>query len=117
MTGKVMDKKYYELELVAYFSSEGLLVAPIADLAEGDALDAVKDGIFAEVNIPYHTGDSVYCFTFHIFNKLNHEVALTEMLALQNIIGQVHRDFGHLRLGFEMPGGEQGERSESNERR
>lgn len=90
------DKPYFELELAAIQLNGCLLMMPVNELSEGDALNAVKDNIFAEVNIPHHTSAGVYCYTFHLFNRLNHEPAITEMMELKMMISQIHRDFGHL---------------------
>ena len=92
----MMTKPYFELEMTAIRVNGCLLIMPVSELTEGEALNAVKDNIFAEVNIPHHTGDAVYCYTFHIFNRLNHEPAIVEMMDLSNMITKIHRDYGHL---------------------
>ena len=59
-----------------------------------EALDAIEDHFFAEVNIPYHTDEAIYCFVCHVFSKLNHQTAIEEMLALKDVAEQIRADFG-----------------------
>lgn len=88
------QKPYYELELAAFLDADGLRAIPIVDLQAGDALDAIKEHVFAELNIPHHTEDAVYCYVFHLFNKPNSEPAIGEALLLQAIIEKVHTIWG-----------------------
>ena len=85
---------YVENPQASLWLNGRLLVIPVPALEDGDALDAVKKELFANVNIPYHTADAVYAYTFHIFNKPYHQLAVQEMMALNNIIGQIHQRYG-----------------------
>lgn len=102
-------KPYFELELVAYLNGEGLRTLPVADLPDGDVLDAVKGGFFAELNIPYHTEEAHYCYIFHLFNRLHHEIALGEALLIQTIIGSVHSIWGHRCTQVDREAGDNGQ--------
>lgn len=91
------NNTYLELELAAWLDDEGIIMTiPVADLRPGDAYDAIQANLFAELNIPYHTDDAIYCYTFHLFNKLNNELALVEAAQLQSIIERIHADYSHL---------------------
>lgn len=93
MTGQSF---YYQLELAAWLSDAGLFCIPIADLHPGDAKSAVEDNLFAELNIPYDTGEVLYNYVFHLFTKLNDEPAIEEMLFLQREIETIHQKYWHL---------------------
>lgn len=67
-----------------------LVVMPVASLDDGEAAAAVRDLFFAEVNLPHHTDSAIYGYTFHIFNKLNHEPAVIEVTLLQQEIERIH---------------------------
>ncbi len=87
-------KKYYEIELAVFFFDDGrVFFANVELLEEGEAKRAVEDNIFAEVNIPYHTDEAIYCFTCHIFNKPNHIPAIPEIVVLKQIAPWLHNKF------------------------
>lgn len=99
-------KPFRQLELIAVFLNPpavdvtnpaafllldgSLIVMPVASLDDGEAAAAVRGLFFAEVNLPHHTVDAVYGYTFHIFNKLNHEPAIVEVALLQQEIERIH---------------------------
>jgi hypothetical protein len=91
------EKPYYEIEFAVIFLDGGhIRLTPVEELTPGEALDAVKDGIFAEVAIPYHTAEAIYCFTCHIFGVPASQPAIVEMVSLQDIAPQIYLDYGHL---------------------
>lgn len=81
-----------------------LLIMPVTDLAAGsDAAEGVRDSLFAEVNIPHHTADAIYGYTFHIFNRLNHEPAIAEATLLQQEIERVHARYAKQTQAMSWP--------------
>lgn len=82
-----------------------LLVMPVADLDPGDAAIAVANNFFAEVTIPFHTNGQVYGYTFHVFNKYNHEPAINETAALQTVIEHIHARYADRCAVLEVPRG------------
>jgi len=101
---------YFELEFAAFFFSPGtikfisnpnarlyndeLVIIPVADLEPGSpSHEAIRDNIYAEVNIPYRLDEAGYTYTFHLFNKLNHIPAFPEVILLKEIIARVHADY------------------------
>lgn len=87
-------KKYYEIELAVLFLDDGRVTFSNVELfEEGEAKRAVEDNLFAEVNIPYHTDDAIYCFICHIFNKPNHIPAIQETGVLMRMAPWLHNKF------------------------
>lgn len=101
--------KYYELDLAVIYLEDGpravwaanhdvlllqdgrMVVVPVASLAlTGEAMAAIDDNLFAECFIPHRTPDAGFIFNCHILNKLNHEPAILEMLALKKAAGDIH---------------------------
>lgn len=88
------EKPYYEVKLVAVFDGPHLKIGHLDDIESGPALAAIRAGEWAEVNIPYHTAEAIYCFAVTIANKPAHEPAITEMLTLQRLAAQLYADYG-----------------------
>ena len=102
----MIDQPVHHLEMVAMFLfmpavdvantsamlllDGNLLVMPVADLDPGHAANAVADNFFAEVTVPFHVNGQVYGYTFHVFNKYNHEPVLMEVMMLQDVIHLIH---------------------------
>lgn len=97
-------KPIYELEFAAVFLGNGSLqLVPVSELEDpSDALEAVKDNLFAEVVIPHHTDSAIYGYVFHVFNKANHEPAIVETILIQAKIGKIHKDYHHLAQPMEV---------------
>lgn len=87
-------KPYYEVELVAELDTMALIHK--SDVNPGGLLDALDGHAYAEVNIPYHTDEAIYCYTIHILNVPHHRPAMVEILMLTGMIEQIHAQFGHL---------------------
>jgi hypothetical protein len=85
-----------EFEFVAWFNdNDNVKIIPVDDFDDTTILGAVRQQLFAEINIPYRPDlDTTICYTFHIFNLAHHEIALDEAVFLQDIITDIHRDFG-----------------------
>lgn len=77
-----------------YKANPDVVIIPVAALEPGEALQAITDHLFAEVNIPHHTDQSIYCFICHLFGIPNSQPAIMEMLALQKLAPQIYDDFG-----------------------
>lgn len=76
-----------------YFDGR-IAVIPVADLEPGSAATvAVQRNIYAEVNIPHRLADAGYTYTFHLFNKFNHQIAVEEILVLKQVIADIHADY------------------------
>lgn len=103
---------YFELELVGIFAQGtwtvtnpnarvhgDFVIFPVAELEPGsESAQAVRDNVFAEVNIPYRADrgsddDAGYTYTFHLFNKPNSLPAIPEMMLLKELIPAIHQDF------------------------
>lgn len=109
------NKPYRELELAAIFMTDAkraiaatnpdasilldgrLLVIPVSALeADSDVLAAIRDGLFAECLVPYHDPAARYGLTFHILNKLNHQIAIYEIPVLQQVAPEIIDSYRHL---------------------
>lgn len=100
------DKPYLELELVTQHHNGALVSAPLLNITSPELLTLIHRHVFAEVNIPHHTTNAVYCYTFHIMHKQNAEPAIEEMMNLSANIQLFHERFGHLAQPMPKPAGE-----------
>lgn len=107
------NKPYRELELAAIFMTDAnraiaatnpdasilldgrLLVIPVSALEDGDALAAIRDHLFAECFIPHHEEAAAYGLTFHLLNKLNHQIAIYEIPVLQQVAPEIVERYRH----------------------
>jgi len=101
--------KRYELELFAFFPEDGqrpsiaqnpnaailldgrIVLMPLACLEpDCKALAVIREGFFAECAVTYQNQDAgCYIFICHVINKLAGEIAMPEMLLLQEVAADI----------------------------
>jgi hypothetical protein len=104
------DQHRYELELLTFFPEEGqppnsitknlnadtfmdgrIVAIPVVSLSSDcRARAAIREGFFAECVVTYRSQEAgCYAFICHIINKLSGEIAMPEMLLLQEVAADI----------------------------
>ncbi|MEI2773379.1 MAG: hypothetical protein V9G98_22500 [Candidatus Competibacter sp.] len=92
------EKPYLECELLVKISANGsgAEILPVPEIEEGRWLELIRTSTYAEVNIPHHTEDAIYCYTCFLVGVPHNQPAIFEMGVLSRNIAAIHEQYGHL---------------------
>lgn len=90
------DRPYLEAKVMIEFDPAGRIFYSPLQTAFSGHREAVANGQFAEVTIPYHPADEhepIYGFRCFIANKPADEPAMMEIIALQQHAADLYKQF------------------------
>ncbi len=92
------EKPYLEVELLMKIGTDGsdAQILPVAEIDDGRLLIFIRGHRYAEVNIPHHTAEAIFCYTCHLVGVPPNQPALFEMGVLTRNIAAIHEQYDHL---------------------
>lgn len=98
MTAPTTEKPYLECELLVKISSDGsgAEIVPVSEIEDARWLELIRTPTYAEVNIPHHTAEAIYCYTCHLVGVPHNQPAVFQMGVLSQNMAAIHEQYGHL---------------------
>lgn len=92
------EKPYLECELLVKINSDGseVEILPMSEIEDARWLQLIRTPIYAEVNLPHHTEDAIYCYTCFLVGVPHNQPAIFQMGVLMRIMAAIHDQYGRL---------------------